>query len=342
MILSGYWPKGVFYHTYDVTTSPLHLLSSKSYLPINRDFQPDTYTHAHVQVNNGYESGGKMYLVQDLITRNDKSALWVLKVDYNSGTVINSDIYHKRPSRKFQILGIASNFNDIFILFADNMLSCRMIGQIEAGNPNLYTFNTVLNTTLTYSHKDGKWDYLDLLLNNISLNHATQNVMSGGALSHAGYLLETSDIANTTCESSEEYEHDTLAIEETGTPEIFIDTISFDTTYVDYTTQEHYLDLICGDCEQPFFENDSFGQKFAEDNCPPTDEIMVMYENGCIVAKGNKADLEYQIFDYMGRLIDTGNIEGEECIRVSTYKESVYFVHLYNSKISINEKLYIK
>ncbi|MBQ1655071.1 MAG: hypothetical protein II060_14925, partial [Bacteroidales bacterium] len=236
----------VFLLVYNTNVNNLNAITTnvKYVLPTNAI---DSHTTAMSIGGNGYYCDSTAYIFQPLETNNNGSCIWLLKVNYFTGSVYGSYLYSFASStHKFSAIASANNFDYLFLI-GDDMAKGKYVASFDMYNLTSHTFMDVLGLYHSSANLEGKWNYYDLFLNNMTYDHYTGNVVAGGAVRGTGLVMDAYTVSscgtvmNSSC-STQSYTTTTV------TPVAGTMTISNNKDVDDYRVRPYTLTNKCVDC----------------------------------------------------------------------------------------------
>lgn len=272
---------------------------------------------------NWYYSTNTAYIVQDVRHADaNLGGIWVLEVDWTTGSVISSyiNVYGFNMS-PIHITGVANNFDNLFVLC--NVYGSKILVQIDLYNLSSFVTRKVWNQTVSSSSLYGVWTYSDVLLNNITYDHYTGNVIAAGALDYIGCISDSYTLTSS-CDASIQASSVQMYPTNSGT----VSTIPLNTPINYVGTKSSYRDVdcylaqkVCSRDEEEYLSREekmkhiqdiiaSKTNDGSEDILPaknltePSIKRLDDFEFSCEYFSG---EISYTVYDVVGRVVCEGH-----------------------------------
>ena len=322
-----------------LSTPPL--TNVKYVLPTNAI---DSHTTAMSIGGNGYYCDSTAYIFQPLETNTNGSCIWLLKVNYYTGSVYESDLYtFANSTHKFSAIAAANNFDNLFLI-GDDMAQGKYVASFDMYNLTSHTFMDVLGLSHSSANLEGKWYYYDLFLNNMSYDHYTGNVIAGGAVRGTGLVMDAYTVSscgtvmNSSC-STQSYTTTTV------TPTIGSITISNNKDVDDYRVRPYTFANKCVDCGMKSMETKKaeldeliserqaqYGQEVSKSK-PLAEKgrsAEIIIEGNDFICDGFAGLCSYRITDVSGRILKEGKTSCGSRNAIGNYKLGIYIIQVYD------------
>ena len=304
----------------------------------------DSHTTAMSIGGNGYYCDSTAYIFQPLETNNG-SCIWLLKVNYFTGSVYESNLYSfGGTNHKFSAIASANNFDYLFLI-GDDMAKGKYVASFDMYNLTSHTFMDVLGLSHSSANLEGKWSYYDLFLNNMTYDHYTGNVIAGGAVRGTGLVMDAYTVSscgtvmNSSC-STQTYTTSTITTPITGSMSIS-NAIGID----DYRVRTYILNNKCVDCGMKSMETKKaeldeliserqaqYGQEVSKSK-PLAEKgrsAEIIIEGDDFICDGFSGLCSYRITDVSGRILKEGKTSCGSRNAIGNYKLGIYVIQVYD------------
>lgn len=304
----------------------------------------DSHTTAMSIGGNGYYCDSTAYIFQPLETNNG-SCIWLLKVNYFTGSVYESNLYSfGGTNHKFSAIASANNFDNLFLI-GDDMAKGKYVASFDMYSLTSHTFMDVLGLSHSSANLQGKWSYYDLFLNNMTYDHYTGNVIAGGAVRGTGLVMDAYTVSscgtvmNSSC-STQSYTTSTITNPITGAMSI-TNGIGID----DYRVRPYTLANKCVDCGMKSMETKKaeldeliserqaqYGQEVSKSK-PLAEKgrsAEIIIEGDDFICDGFSGLCSYRITDVSGRILKEGKTSCGSRNAIGNYKLGIYIIQVYD------------
>ncbi|MDY0161596.1 MAG: T9SS type A sorting domain-containing protein, partial [Bacteroidales bacterium] len=328
---------------------------------------PNTYilsekTNKHVL--SGY-SNGIAYLVQDIrdTSANYGDGIWVSEVNYLTG-VVNWSIIYKFPPVKVNVISVAQNYMNLYVLGHHNGLDQnnpferRYIAQIDLSNPLDYIVKLMSDENWWGSSMPSTYYSTEqMYLSSLNFNEATYNVYASGAtLLGDAYLIEINDLMYDYCDIDRIVTTPSFVCAcYSPMSEVILETMNANITKRPSTPTTYSIDnsLLCGDIYKAELRNEELKLKIENKKLENTlnqqldKEMKVVasikvYEN--YFTCNNFEDVcNYKIFDIFGRIIQEGTTHNHKETEIIIKTVGTYLIQITDNKGNVKtEKVFVK
>ncbi|MBR5982355.1 MAG: hypothetical protein IK025_01365 [Bacteroidales bacterium] len=333
----------VFLLVYNTNVNTLNgiITNVKYVLPTNAI---DSHTTAMSIGGNGYYCDSTAYIFQPLETNNNGNCIWLLKVNYFTGSAYGSYLYNfDNNVHKFSAIAAANNFDYLFLI-GDDMAKGKYVASFDMYNLASHTVMSVLNLTHSFANLEGKWNYYDLFLNNMTYDHYTGNVIAGGAVRGTGLVMDAYTVSscgtvmNSGC-LTQSYTTSTV------TPIPGSMSINNGIGIDDYRVRPYTLANKCIDCGMKSMETKmaeldeliserqaQYGQEVSKSKplAEKDRSAEIIIEGNDFICDGFSGLCSYRITDVSGRILKEGKTSCGSRNAIGNYKLGIYVIQVYD------------